>query len=78
MQRMELIECILRLAKTWVRKVYPKKPINEHILEFFTIYIKPIHDESNILTHRRIIRGSAKLNALLFENQKGLEIIFNE
>ena len=65
---MELIEFILRIAKTWIAKVYPKEGLADHFLEFLNIYIKPCHDESNILIHRKAIRGSQKLNTLLFMN----------
>jgi len=65
---MELIEFLLRIAKTWSNKVYQKEPVADHFLEFLNIYIKPTHDESNILGHRKIIRGSAKLNSLLYMN----------
>ena len=76
MQRMELIEFLLRVAKNWIKKVYPKAKTSDHLSEFLTVFIKPTHDESKCIIHRKVIRASSKVNQLLFDNIKNLEVLW--
>lgn len=78
MQRQELLDFVLRSAKVFVNKSYPKESISDHLLEFLNVYMKAVYDKSEIVNHRKAIRSSQRLNDLLFSNRKGLEIIFNE
>ena len=79
MQRSELYELILRMAQSFIYANYStKEKISDRLVEFLNFYVNPVKENSKILEHRRIIRASKKLNQLLFENLKGLEIIFNE
>ena len=76
MQRMELIEFILRVGKNWIKKVYPKAQPSEHLSEFLNVFLTPTHDESRCILHRKVIRGSSKVNQLLFDNLKSLEALW--
>ena len=79
MQRQELIEFLLRLAKSWVNQVYSSKVnLCDHLQEFIDIFLKPTSDFAKISQVRKQIRDSQKLNELLFDNIKGLENLFNE
>jgi len=52
--------------------------VNEVVEEFLTKYIKPQAEKSQIVQIRKKIRGSTKLNYLLYDNRKGLTRLFNE
>jgi len=52
--------------------------ISEHFEEFMTIYMKHIHDTSNILIHRKLIRDSEKLIVLIHDNAAGLDQLYME
>ena len=54
-----------------------KVKISDYLNEFFQFYIDPIVNKSPILEHRKIIRKSAKLNELLYDNNKGLVKYFD-
>lgn len=50
LQRFELIEFIMRLARTWVDNAYsPIDRVAPHLAQFLFIYIKPLYDNSAIL-----------------------------
>ena len=76
---MEIYEYILRMAKSWVQQKYSaREPVSKHLERYFDLYIRPLCDVSNLVLHRDQIRKSEKLNELLFDNQKCLEILYNE
>ena len=58
-------------------KYTSKVKISDHLTEFFQFYIDPIIHKSPILEHRKIIRKSAKLNELLYDNNKGIVAYFD-
>ena len=72
------MDFLLRSAKVWTNKSYPRESISDHLLEFLNVYAKPVYDKSEIIKHRKTIRSSQRLNDLLFSNKKGLEVIFQE
>lgn len=77
MQRCELLDFLVRFAKTMVYQYYgPKAQIATHLPEFFRTYIHPVIKDSTLLPHRKQIRGSRRLNELLFDNYKGLHQIY--
>ena len=58
-------------------KYSTKEKVSDHLDEFFQTFIDPILNNSPILKHREIIRKSAKLNELLFDNNKALVLLFD-
>lgn len=81
MQRSELLDFLTRLAKTMVYHLYSvstKDPISVHLPEFFATYIDPIVEPSTLYPYREIIRKSKRLNELLFDNNKGLVMIYEQ
>ena len=50
--------------------------MSEAFIKFTSLYLKPIHDKSKIIIDRKAIRGSKKLNELLFDNRNGLKDLF--
>jgi hypothetical protein len=79
LKRSELIEFLLRLAKTSVTdSISSRENLNKHLSFFFRTYVGDIAETSNCLLHRRIIRNSKKLNELLFDNNHGLSIIYDD
>ena len=59
-------------------KYTSKVKISDHLTEFFQFYIDPIINKSPILEHRKIIRKSAKLNELLYDNNNALVKLFDD
>lgn len=53
-----------------------KDPISESFNFFFHVYIDPVIEKSKMIKVRKIIRGSKKLNDLLYHNREGLKQIF--
>ena len=79
MQRQELIEFLLRLAKSWVNQVYSSKVnLCDHLQEFIDTYMKPISDKVDIAGPRKLIHSSERLNEFLFDNKKCLEELYKE
>lgn len=73
LQRQELIEFLLRLAKAWTTMQYTSRTkVSLHMDEFIDLYIKPVINHSGILPMRSLIRKSVRLNELLFDNVKCL------
>ena len=73
LQRWELIEFIMRIARAWTtQNHYSRTFCSEHLNRFFEIYIDPISNNSQILKIRKIIHSSARLNELIFDNIKVL------
>lgn len=54
-----------------------KVKTSDYLTEFFENYIDPVINKSPIIEHRKIIRKSAKLNELLYDNHKGLLAYFD-
>ena len=48
------------------------------LLEFFRIYIDPLHENSAMYVHREWIRESKYLNKLIYDNTSGLRLIFEK
>ena len=46
--------------------------------EFLKIYIDPFYEKSRIVPIRQIIRGSKKLNQLLFDNRTAIKEYYDE
>lgn len=82
MQRAELMEFILRMAKAFTTQVYQegysRVPTSQHLQEFIDLYLKPVIGQSAYTVQRKQIRGSSKLNELLYDNLEGLGAIFDE
>ena len=79
LKRSELIEFLLRLAKTIVTdSISARENVSKHLSYFLRVYVGDLAETSNCLNHRRIIRKSSKLNELLFDNNHGLSIIFDD
>ena len=55
-----------------------KEKVSDHLDEFFQTFIDPILNNSPILKHREIIHKSAKLNELLYDNNKALVLLFDQ
>ena len=58
-------------------KYTSKVKTSDYLSEFFQFYIDPVINKSPLLDHRKIIRRSAKLNELLYDNHKGLVAYFD-
>jgi hypothetical protein len=79
LKRNELIEFLLRLAKTMVTdSISARESVSKHLSYFLRVFVGVIAETSNCPNHRRIIRKSFKLNELLFDNNHGLSIIFDD
>lgn len=79
MKRNELVEFILRFAKTIVTEsISARESISKHLSYFLRLYVGSVAETSNYTNYRRIIRKSSKLNELLFDNNHGLSIIFDD
>ena len=55
-----------------------RESISKHLSYFLRVFIGTIAETSNYTNLRRIIRKSSKLNELLFDNNQGLSIIFDD
>jgi hypothetical protein len=55
-----------------------KEKTSDHLDEFFASFIDPLVSKSTIIDHRKIIRRSAKLNELLYDNNKALVKLFDD
>lgn len=78
MQRSELLNFLVRLAKTMVYQNYSTKdPVSQHLPEFFELYVMPVVKDCTCHSHRQQIRKSKRLNELLFDNHQGLLRIFD-
>ncbi len=59
-------------------KYSTKEKVSDRLGEFIQSFLDPILNQSPILKHRAIIRKSAKLNELLFDNNKALVLLFDQ
>ena len=73
--RGEFFETILRLVHS---KNMHEPEIAPLLEDFLQSYIQPIVNASTLIKERRTMRGSKKLNQILFENAKGLRMFFKE
>jgi len=79
LNRNQLLEFLLRLAFDFGKLKNPISCIvRPHIEDFFKIYVEPVVKENAAVQERSIIFQSRKLNELLYDNIKGIKIIFTE
>lgn len=72
--RGEFLETLLRVCL--VR--HPRCMLADYLEDFLFIYIRGQYQRSQILPIRKEIRGSKKLNQLLYDNKDGLNQLYNE
>jgi len=68
------MEILLRLCQ----QGFSRHNVSDYFDEFIDIYIKPQYDKSWIPHHRSKIRASTTLNELLFDNSKGLRLLYKQ
>jgi len=79
LNRNQLFEFLLRLAFDFGKLKNPVScMVYPHIEDFFKIYVEPVVKENAAVQERTIIVQSRKLNELLYDNIKGIKIIFTE
>lgn len=66
--RSEMFDVILRVSQ----QMNNKKPASENLEEFLKCFIYPMYQNSTILKERKLMRGSKRLNQLLYDNANGL------
>ena len=77
LQRAELFDFLLRLARHFVKANFDSKErISSRIGLFIRAYIRKITSDSVIEKHRQVIRACPVLNEFLFDNRECLFEIF--